>query len=218
MGGGRPARARRRSTVDALANRRADEPRARAPGRRAETKALAERIFDTIQGRYEATARDARAAASADAPTVAFVQYFAPYPSFGLPESWRIETQEYLDELVRDAGGSLPAAAGAPDTEVISYANVSDVLEALEGIDYIVDLTYAADPFAYDLTSFLERFGLSDADADGERFPFLGGGNVFRVDGRLNDGEYGGQYGLDWCARRRRAAPRRAAPRGGRGD
>ena len=126
------------------------------------------------------------------------MQYFAPYPSFGLPESWRIETQGYLDDLVEDAGGRLPASVAAPDTDVISYANVSDVLEALEGIDYIIDLTYAADPFEYDFTSFLDRFSL-DVESDADRYPFLGSGNVFRTDRTLNDGEYNGQYGLDWC-------------------
>ena len=56
-----------------------------------------------------------------------------------------------------------------------------EVKQAIEGVDVIIDLTYAYDPPSYDYDAFLENFDLS-GETDIAKFPFLENKLVFRTD------------------------------------
>ena len=169
-------------------------------------EAFAEQIYNTISDRYNYFKQQVSALSNddSDSRSAVFVQYTAPFGE-AYPESWRLESAVYLDELLMDAGAKLhPFIIENINNDNNSesnyvFDNVQDVQEALLGMDYVFDLTYAYDPLQYTQADFLNKFGFSqDDESSFEGYPFLENGNLFRVDKKINSGYYGNQYGFDW--------------------
>ena len=155
---------------------------------------LANHIFAGIRQRFEATS-NAIAAANVLPPTVAFASYNAAsnYPGYEAPESWSISGAEYKLEMIQHAGGK--AFKNEASAASASFASAEDAKAALQAVDCIVDETYAPDPTKYNITTFYDRFNLTENDRDS--YPFLKKGCVIRLDKRLGATIYG-SYGMDW--------------------
>eukprot|EP00891_Asterochloris_glomerata_P001563 jgi/Astpho2/1563/Aster-x1015 len=65
----------------------------------------------------------------------------------------------------------------------------------LQGVDIVVDETVAANPAAYNTSSFLSNFDI-DASAAMQTYNFLQNKKIFRVDGLVSNSS--GSFSLDW--------------------
>ena len=143
---------------------------------------LADEIFAQMQARFQTLASLVDESIDEDArPVVAFVSFNAGY-SYGdvvVPDSWSISAPDYVDDLTFSAGALQPI--GIENEDSASFSTVDEVKLAIDGVDVIIDLTYAYDPLSYDYNSFLENFDLSN-ETDVVKFPFLENKLVFRTD------------------------------------
>lgn len=169
--------------------------------------------FAAVEKAYAATKAAAAGTAAKEQPVVAFIQHFL----FEKEESYQLSFAPYKAQLVEDAGGAMldiatvKAVAGTRPTayddnnmefawggEGAKFESQSAALAAflkvLQGVDVVVDETYAEDPTAYDFAAFQKQFGLDSAEKGvTDALPWLGDKRIFRQDGRLSEG-----MGSDW--------------------
>lgn len=144
------------------------------------------KIFADIVERYnEAAVKNVE---ESERPLVAFISFFEGFGD-SYPQSWSISSAGYKQDLVDDAGGrSLNFSATGT-----YFDNPNNLKIALEGVNILVDETYAADPSLYSLATFLSNFNYTAEEINS--LPFAD--DIYRVDKRLNSGKYGA-IGIDW--------------------
>lgn len=157
----------------------------------AEAKAI-EVFQDEV--RQVAAIRTAVEVAAAEKPSVAWAQ------SGSFPPT-DIYATHYRKEFVTMAGGTNAFEVASKP------ANSTVLMEALKGVQILIDETYNANPHQHVKASFMQGYGITDAMIASGDWPFLTNELVFRVDKHHGDGSYdsawgGKSYPLEWFARR----------------
>uniref|UniRef100_A0A383V7H6 Uncharacterized protein n=1 Tax=Tetradesmus obliquus TaxID=3088 RepID=A0A383V7H6_TETOB len=165
----------------------------------------AETLFSSITTDYQKLNASARAAAGADAKTVAWLTQFG--------DTLTLNYAQYKTEYMEDAGGRLiPSAdllaAGAKLEEglysTVKYnfnasvpAQKTGFINVLKTVDIIFDDTYSANSsHLLDLAAFKTAYGLSDAQA--ADIPAIAAGQVWTFNKRLGARNADGSVGSDW--------------------
>jgi len=169
-------------------------------------EATANAYYSTLSATLTAdlTAGQALLQSSSSPPVVAFIAYSA------YNRGWFIYNATYKVQLVADAGGVLvkmPTTAQGANYSSYSYTygamftNVTAFKAALRGVTVVIDETFATgSPQTYTWQSFLSTMAFTTSDLTSGVYPFLTASRIFRNDKSINDGAYGGYYGLDWFA------------------
>eukprot|EP00271_Cylindrocystis_brebissonii_P015675 TRINITY_DN38642_c0_g1_i1.p1 TRINITY_DN38642_c0_g1~~TRINITY_DN38642_c0_g1_i1.p1 ORF type:complete len:538 (-),score=79.70 TRINITY_DN38642_c0_g1_i1:529-2079(-) len=175
-----------------------------------EVHALA--VYDTIAANYQCQ-NGSNTFTAADAPVVAWINFAyygnltAALEDYKTQGNWTVSLADYKTQLVADAGGmNLDTSIGGnvfttSAARTVSFSPSIDMeyrsfKALLKTIDIVIDETFAYDPPAYNMSTFLTLFNISDADS--ETFPFVANKRVWRFDRRIAavPGDYG--YGYDW--------------------
>jgi hypothetical protein len=146
------------------------------------------RIFQSKVTNMKALRDQLDATSDGDKPVVAWIE-----------KTWdgkiRLSTPPYQKLLTEYAGGTfvdgeaVKEAMGDKMDAAYTTTDVAAFFEAMQGVDALIDLTYASDVPTYDFNKFLTDFGL-DISSD---LPFIKNSMVIRVDAQIS-----GVSNLDW--------------------
>lgn len=146
------------------------------------SEARANKVFDTVKENYLCLSRVAANKTTQFKTIVAWLQY-----SEGL---WSFSREEYKLKYVVDAGGENLDASISRNVYNVSVPDDLDNFHAiLCTIDVVIDESYAPDPTAYTISTFLENINVADRSC----FAFLTNGSLWRYDKRIRDAAP-----LDW--------------------
>ncbi|KAI8840279.1 hypothetical protein BC829DRAFT_420841 [Chytridium lagenaria] len=113
-------------------------------------EAKANSLVAQIKDNYACVSKAAIAAAPAPRKTVAILEYNSPSQFNNNTASWVINNQNYLLNLIQDAGASAFVPTGVTPTQRSTgtqyiFTSTADLAKALTGADFAIDLTYDAD-------------------------------------------------------------------------
>ncbi|RWR90516.1 hypothetical protein CKAN_01961300 [Cinnamomum micranthum f. kanehirae] len=142
----------------------------------------ANEVFDAVKTNYLCLSRAAANKTTSFKPVVAWLLY-----SEGM---WSFVKEEYKMKYVVDAGGESLDDSISKSIYNVSIPDDLDNFHAiLCTIDVVIDETYAPEPTAYTISTFLDNTKAQDNSS----FPFLTNGRFWRYDKRIHDAAP-----LDW--------------------
>eukprot|EP00268_Persea_americana_P045377 TRINITY_DN4624_c0_g1_i2.p1 TRINITY_DN4624_c0_g1~~TRINITY_DN4624_c0_g1_i2.p1 ORF type:complete len:347 (-),score=57.34 TRINITY_DN4624_c0_g1_i2:1546-2586(-) len=146
----------------------------------------ANEVFDAVKTNYLCLSRAAANKTTSFKPVVAWLLY-----SEGM---WSFVKEEYKVKYVVDAGGEILDDSISKSIYNISIPDDLDNFHAiLLTIDVVIDETYAPEPTAYTISTFLDNTKAQDNSS----FPFLTNGRFWRYDKRIRDTAPLGMYAYD---------------------